>query len=174
MATGLAVAACRSRSGPRWSRKVIRLDNNVKTPGSTEPISLSHYACDVLQAWKLKSSPVGECVFPGPVNPGRPISTVKNGLASNARRAGVAAFPIYNLRHVFCTRLSEVAADAVVQRAMRHTGPETKPPYQLGMAEQVRQAVEKTNKRLYGKRAPLHFRDSSPQNDEEEKIAACK
>jgi hypothetical protein len=84
----------------------------------------------------------------------------------------VTAFPIYNLRHVFCTRLSEVAADAVVQRAMRRTSPETKRHYQLGMAEQVRQAVEKTNKRLYGKRAPLHFRDSLPQNEEEQKIAA--
>ena len=86
----------------------------------------------------------------------------------------MTAFPIYNLRHVFCTRLSEVAPDAVVQRAMRHTSPETKRHYQLGMAEQVRQAVEKTNKRLYGKRAPLHFRDSLPQKGEEEKIAVCK
>jgi len=42
------------------------------------------------------------------------------------------------------------------------------------MAEQVRQAVEKTNKRPYGKRAPLHFRDSLPKNEEEEKIAVCK
>ena len=90
------------------------------------------------------------------------------------RRAGVTAFPIYNLRHVFCTRLSEVAPAAVVQRAMRHTSPETKRHYQLGMADQVRQAVEKTNKRLYGKRAPLHFRDSMPQKEEEEKIAVCK
>jgi hypothetical protein len=52
--------------------------------------------------------------------------------------------------------------------------PETKRHYQLGMAEQVRQAVEKTNKRLYGMRAPLHFRDSSPQKKEEGKIAVCK
>jgi len=31
-------------------------------------------------------------------------------------KAGVSYFPIYNLRHVFCTRLSWVAPDAVVQR----------------------------------------------------------
>jgi hypothetical protein len=55
----------------------------------------------------------------------------------------------------------------VVQRGMRHTSPETKRRYQLGMADQVRKAVEKTNKRLYGKRAPLHFRDSSPQKGAE-------
>jgi len=163
----------------RWSQvdfehKVIRLDNNVKTPGSAEPIPLSQYACEVLQAWKKESPLKSDYVFPSPVVANKPISTVKTAWKATLRRAGVTAFPIYNLRHVFCTRLSEVAPDAVVQRAMRHTSPETKRHYQLGMAEQVRQAVEKTNKRLYGKRAPLHFRDSLPQREEEEKIAVCK
>jgi hypothetical protein len=85
----------------RWSQvdfdyQVIRLDNKVKTPGSAEPIPLSQYACDVLQAWRRKSSPVGEYVFPSPVNPGRPISTVKTAWQATLRRAGVTAFPIYN------------------------------------------------------------------------------
>jgi len=36
----------------RWDQvdleqKVIRLDNNVKTPGSVEPIPLSDHACEV-------------------------------------------------------------------------------------------------------------------------------
>jgi hypothetical protein len=57
---------------------------------------------------------------------------------------------------------------------MRHTSPETKRHYQLGMADQVRMAVEKTNKRLYGKCAPLHFRDSSPQKGAEGKIVVAK
>src|SRR6266403_522446 len=105
--------------------------------------------------------------------PNKPISTVKTAWKATLRRPGVTAFPIYTLRHVFCTRLSEVAPDAVVQRAMRHSSPETKRHYQLGMAEQVRHAVNKANKRLYGKRAPLHFRDSLPQKDKEEKIAVC-
>ena len=52
--------------------------------------------------------------------------------------------------------------------------PGTKRHYQLGMSEQVRHAVNNANKRLYGKRAPLHFRGSSPQKDKEEKIAVCK
>jgi len=164
----------------RWSQvdfdqKVIRLDNNVKTPGSAEPIPLSQYACDALRAWKQESSPIrGEYVFPSPVVPDKPITTVKTAWNATLRRARVTAFPIYNLRHVFCTRLSEVAPDAVVQHGMRHTSPETKRRYQLGMADQVRKAVEKTNKRLYGKRAPLHFRDSSPQKGAEGKIVVCK
>src|SRR6266705_1330663 len=56
------------------------------------------------------------------------------------RRAGVPHFPIYNLRHPFCTRLSWVAPDAVIERAMRHSSPETKRIYQLSMVEQVREA----------------------------------
>lgn len=85
----------------------------------------------------------------------------------------MSAFPLYNLRHVFCTRLSEVAPDAVVQRAMRHTSPETKRRYQLGMAEQVRQAVDKANKRLYCKRRALHFCDSPIALQKQLATTAC-
>jgi hypothetical protein len=59
--------------------------------------------------------------------------------------ADVSYFPIYNLRHVFCTRLSWVAPDAVVQRAMRHSSPETK----RGMVDQVREGIERANDQAY-------------------------
>jgi integrase len=149
----------------RWDQvdfenKVIRLDNAVKTPGSAEPIPLSAYACDVLRVWKREQGSGSTYVFPSPVFPDRPISTVKTAWHATLRRAGVPHFPLYTLRHVFCTRLSEVAPDAVVQRAMRHSSPETKRRYQLGMADEVRKAVEKANTRLYGRRPALHFRDS--------------
>jgi hypothetical protein len=45
---------------------VIRLDNNVKTPGSAEPIPLSQYACDVLQAWKRNRRPWVNTFFRAP------------------------------------------------------------------------------------------------------------
>jgi integrase len=83
------------------------------------------------------------------------------------------SFPLYTLRHVFCTRLSEVAPDAVVQRAMRNSSPETKRRYQLGMAEQVRKAVEKASARLYGRRKALHLRDSRAQTGEVTSTAVC-
>ena len=82
-------------------------------------------------------------------------------------------FPIYNLRHVFCTRLSGVAPDAVVQRAMRHTSPETKRHYQLGMADQVRQAMEKSNKKAYGRDRLLHFHYSGPNAKKQGDKAVC-
>ncbi len=38
------------------------------------------------------------------------------------------------------------------KRAMRHTSPETKRRYQLSMVEQVREAMERVNERVYGQR----------------------
>src|SRR5258708_15127584 len=134
-----------------FSSKLIRLGNEVKTPGSSEPVPLSEYACEILQAWKKDQASNSPFLFPSPICPDRPISTVKTAWKATLRRAGVPHFPLYTLRHVFCTRLSEVAADAVIQRAMRHTSPETKRRYQLGMAEHVRQAMEKANESAYGK-----------------------
>jgi len=80
---------------------------------------------------------------------------VKTAWRATLRRAGVPHFAIYNLRHAFCTRLSWVAPDAVIQRAMRHTSPETKRRYQLGMVEQVREAMEKANQQVYGDRLAI-------------------
>jgi hypothetical protein len=67
----------------------------------------------------------------------------------------------------FCTRQSEVAPDAVVQRAMRHTSPETKRRYQLGMADQVRGAMEKANESAYGVGKRTTFLLRSPEAEQE-------
>jgi integrase len=162
----------------RWNQvdlehRVIRLDNTVKTPGSVEPIPLSDYACEVLKAWRKEQASTNPFVFPSPIRSDRPISTVKTVWKSTLKRAGVPHFPLYNLRHVFCTRLSGVAPDAVVQRAMRHTSPETKRRYQLGMADQVRKAVEEANKSTYGKKNVLRFYYGQPQTDDGQQNAAA-
>jgi integrase len=64
-------------------------------------------------------------------------------------KADVPYFPIYSLRHVFCSRLSWVAPDAIVQRAMRHSSPETKRRYQLGLIHQAREHLERANEKAY-------------------------
>jgi hypothetical protein len=87
--------------------------------------------------------------------------SVKKAWRTTLKRAGVSYFPIYNLRHVFCTRLSWVAPDAVVQRAMRHSSPETKRVYQLGLVHQVREHLERANDKAYQGREALHLRDSA-------------
>jgi integrase len=156
-----------------FDQQLIRLDNNVKTEGSVAPIPLSEFACAVMQAWQKESGSRSSYIFPSPKNPDRPISTVKTAWKGTLKRAGVPHFSIYTLRHVFCTRLSAVAPDAVVQRAMRHTSPETKRIYQLGMTVQVREAVEKSNERAYGEKRLLRFYDVLPVSETEEKEAAA-
>lgn len=133
--------------------------------------SFSDYACEVLEAWKKEQGSEIPFLYPSLICPDRPISTVKTAWKSTLKRAGVPHFPLYTLRYVFCTRLSELAADAVIQRAMRHTSPETKRRYQLGMAEQVRQAMEKANQSAYGKGKRTTFLLRSESNAAEGKEA---
>lgn len=163
----------------RWDQvdfdeQLVRLDNNVKTQGSAAPIPLSDFACAVLQAWRRELGSASPYLFPSPKYPERPISTVKTAWTSTLKRAGVPHFSIYTLRHVFCTRLSAVAPDAVVQQAMRHTSPETKRIYQLGMTVQVREAVEKSNEKAYGEERLLRFYDVLPVSETEGKEAVAK
>jgi len=66
-----------------------------------------------------------------------------------------------------------VAADAVAQRAMGHTSPETKRRYQLGMADQVRQAVEKANRKAYGRKKVLRFYDVRPNEKKQAAQTVC-
>jgi hypothetical protein len=61
-----------------------------------------------------------------------------------------------------------------VQRAMRHSSPETKRHYQLGMLEQVRQNLEKANEKVYGKGEVLRFYDGQPAAGTEEEMAVSK
>lgn len=100
--------------------------------------------------------------------------SVKTAWHSTLARAGVQYFPIYQLRHVYCTKVSWVAADAVVQRAMRHSSPETKRSYQLSMAEQVREAAEKANERFYGDKKVLRFYGSQHTRRKKAEKSACK
>ncbi len=139
-----------------WENRLIHFGNDVKTPGSSEPLPLTDLAFRVLQKWKEKSRSDSPYIFPSLRKPGAPVGSVKTTWRSTLRRAGVPHFPIYNSRHAFCARLSWVAPDAVIERAMRHTSPETKRIYQLSMVEQVREAMEKANQKVYGERVTVH------------------
>ena len=143
---------------------VLHLGGSVKTVDSGQPLPLSRLACDVLKEWKGQQGTESAYVFPSPRDPGKPIRNVKRAWRTALAKAAVPYFPIYNLRHVFCTRLSWVAPDAVVQRAMRHASPDTKRHYQLGMVDQVREGIERANERVYqGEEKVLRFYYGGPK-----------
>jgi len=162
----------------RWEQvdlvhSVIHLDGAVKTSDSAQPLPLSRLACDVLKEWKREQGSDSPYVFPSPRTADKPIRSVKRAWRTTLKNAGVSYFPIYNLRHVFCTRLSWVAADAVVQRAMRHSSPETKRHYQLGMVDQVREGIELANERAHhGKQELLRFYYGPAKAEEKEAEAS--
>jgi len=146
----------------RWDRVdlehgVLHLAGNVKTSDSAQPLPLSGLACEVLKEWKKSQGDGSPYLFPSPHSADKPIQSVRRAWRTALKNAKVPYFPIYNLRHVFCTRLSWVAPDAVVQRAMRHSSPETKRHYQLGMVEQVRENIERANERTYQDPKLLRF-----------------
>src|SRR6266550_8185697 len=146
---------------------VLHLDGSVKTTDSAQPLPLSRLACDVLKEWKKEQGSESCYVFPSPRKADKPIRSVKHAWRKALEKAGVSYFPIYNLRHVFCTRLSWVAADAVVQRAMRHSSPETKRHYQLGMVDQVREGIEQANEKTYQDQKVLRFYYGGPKSEKE-------
>jgi len=67
-----------------------------------------------------------------------------------------------------------VAPDAVAQRMMRHSSPETKRQSQQRMVEQVRENKERANERLYGKGKVLRFYDGQPTARNHQEITAPK
>ena len=125
---------------------LIYLSGSLKTDESAQPIPLTRLACEVLREWRRQQGSQSPYVFPSPRDPNKPIRSVRRAWKTTLKRAGVSYFPIYNLRHTFCTRLSWVAPDAVVQRAMRHSSPETKRIYQLGLVHQVREQLERNSR----------------------------
>lgn len=60
-----------------WENRLIRFGNNVKTPGSSEPLPLTELAFRVLRKWKKESESDSPFIFPSPRKPGRPIRSVK-------------------------------------------------------------------------------------------------
>ena len=163
----------------RWDQidfenRVIFIGGETKTESSSEPVPLTGLAHAVLLNWKQEQGGASPFLFPSPIKPDQPISAVKTSWKTTLKNSKRVHFPIYQLRHVFCTRLSWVAPDAVVQRAMRHSSPETKRHYQLGMVEQVRQNLEKANEKVYGKGKILRFYDGQPAAKQEQELAVSK
>ncbi len=103
----------------------------------------------------------------------KPIALMTGSSKKRRTRRTKTVRMFYNLRHVFCTRLSWVAPDAVVQHAMRHSSPETKRFYQLGLAHQVREHLERVNRKTEQERDSLQIRDSGSREEQVQQVEVC-
>jgi hypothetical protein len=61
-----------------------------------------------------------------------------------------------------------------VQRAMRHSSPETKRHYQLGMVDQVREGIERANDQAYQDEKVLRSYYSGPKSEKGAASEVCK
>src|SRR6266404_9716790 len=109
------IQPAKSKEPPSIERWLICAACSIlqSSASTSEPVPLTGLAHDVLLSWKKEQGNKSPFLFPSPVKPGQPITTVKTAWKTTLKNAGVAHFPIYHLRHVFCTRLSWVAPDAV-------------------------------------------------------------
>jgi len=129
---------------------VISFNTPLKTADSDTAHPLSDLAVKALRWWREQTLQGNPFIFPSPRLSDQPIRNVRKAWAKTLEDAKVGYFPIYQLRHAFCTRVSKVASDAVVTKAMRHSSAETKRRYQLGMVEEVREAMNLANTEAFG------------------------
>src|SRR5260370_7931098 len=102
---------------------MIFFGGKTKTEGSSEPVPLTGLAHDVLLSWKKEQADKSPFLFPSPVKPDQPITTVKTAWKTTLKNAGVPHFPIYHLSHVFSPPLSCVPPHPVFHRAILHSSP---------------------------------------------------
>ncbi len=129
---------------------VISFNTPLKTAESDTAHPLSDLAVKALRWWREQTLRGNPFIFPSPRLSDQPIRNVRKAWAKTLEDAEVGYFPIYQLRHAFCTRVSKVASDAVVTKAMRHSSAETKRRYQSGMVEEVREAMNLANTEAFG------------------------
>ena len=94
----------------RWDQvdlenQVIHLAGELKTSESAQPLPLTRQVCEILHEWKNEQRQRSPFLFPSPRDSSKPIGNVRKAWRSTLKKAGVSYFQIYNLRHVFCTRL---------------------------------------------------------------------
>ena len=84
-----------------WENRLIRFGNDVKTPGSSEPLPLTDLAFRVLRKWKEESKSESPFIFPSPRKRGCPIRSVKTAWRATLKRAKGAALSDLQLAACF-------------------------------------------------------------------------
>lgn len=87
-----------------------------KTKAARRQIPLTRRAADLLR--RRLSEVKGDYLFPFDGDPSRPMKKANHAHYGALRRAGVASFTIYDLRHTFATRAVESGVDLVTLAAL--------------------------------------------------------
>ena len=103
-----------------------------KTRAARRAIPLNREA-RVLLAARLDKLGTAVYVFPSKLDPNRPMGIISNTHARTVKRAGVASFRLYDLRHTFATRavqsgmdlptLAKILGHAKINMVLRYAHP---------------------------------------------------
>ena len=126
-----------------------------KTRAARRPIPLNRDARALLAA-RLEKFGTDTYVFPSKLNPGRPMGVISNTHARTVRRAGVASFRLYDLRHTFATRAVQSGMDlTTLAKILGHTKIQMVLRYAHPTPEHARAAMSKLERYMDQSRAGI-------------------
>jgi integrase len=115
-----------------------------------------------LLKWQAATSGISDYVFFNPQRPSTHIRSVKTAWHNALQRAGLAAFPIYNTRHTFATRLAGAGvSDTVIDQLLGHSPRGVLRFYTVRVPEYLRDAITRLEQLRATKTSP-HSDSSFP------------
>jgi len=94
-----------------------------------------------------KTSGISDHVFFNPQRPSTHIRSVKTAWHNALQRAEIAAFPIYNTRHTFATRLAGAGvSDTIIDQLLGHSRRDVLRFYTVRVSEYLRDAIVRLEK----------------------------
>jgi integrase len=124
---------------------VSRPDNRLKTPNSAQPVPIPDALHKILNVWLPDTG--CEWAFPNvyrtaPWTGGSPGYKPLDRMKRLGKRAGVAGFTFMSLRHSWATHAEYWGlSEAMIQRVLRHTSPQTQRHYRHADATNMRAAL---------------------------------
>ncbi len=124
---------------------VSRPDNRLKTPKSAQPVPIPDALHKILETWL----PFAQCewAFPNvyrtaPWTGGSPGYRPNDRIKRLGKRAGVEGFTFLSLRHSWATHAEFWGlSEAMIQRILRHSNPQTQQHYRHPDATNMRAAL---------------------------------
>jgi integrase len=113
-----------------------------KTAAGLRTIPMTSYVKSALMRWRSATEGVSVYVFFNPQRPESHIRSVKTAWHNALKVAGIPAFPIYQCRHTFATRLAGLGvSDTIIDQLLGHSRRDILRFYTGRVLEYLRDAI---------------------------------
>ena len=116
-----------------------------KSLAGIRSVPLSAFCKSELLKWRNLVGPeFSDWVFPNFTNRRHPLQGGRKAWASALRKAGIAFFPIYNLRHTFASRMTAAGVSPItIAQMLGHSSTQIVPRYAQVLDQNRFEAVQK-------------------------------